>query len=136
MFKGTKLYSIFAGRCPKCHEGTFFKTSNPYDLKQFDKINDHCEHCGEPFMKEPGFYIGSMYISYALSVGFIVVAFMLFVVYLGLDIYPVLYALIPVLLLLLPVFFRLARIIWLNIFVSYDPQRAQAARRSVEEKRG
>lgn len=134
MFKGSKLYSIATNTCPKCQTGRFFKTNNPYDLKQFDEINKECEFCKESFMREPGFYIGSMYVSYALSVALTVTVFVLFVVILDIDIYPVLYGLIPAFLLLLPVFFRTARIIWINIFVSYDPVKAQEAKRKKEQR--
>lgn len=129
MFKGTSLYSIFTNTCPKCQEGKFFKTSNPYDLKNFDEINDNCKYCGESFTREPGFYIGSMYVSYALSVALTVTVFILFVLILDIDIYPVLYGLIPAFLLLLPIFFRTARIIWLNIFVSFDLEKSRASHR-------
>lgn len=128
MFKGSKLYSIATNTCPKCNEGRFFKSNNPYDLKNFDKINANCPYCGESFQREPGFYIGAMYISYALSVALTVCAFVIFVLYLALDIYWVLGGLIPLILILFPILFRKARIIWLNIFVSYNPEKADKAR--------
>ncbi|MPR36805.1 DUF983 domain-containing protein [Salmonirosea aquatica] len=128
MFKGTKLYSIATNTCPRCQEGPFFKTANPYDLKQFDKINPVCSYCGESFQREPGFYIGAMYISYALSVALVVTAFVGFVIIFGLDIEYVLAGLILAIIVLLPILFRTARIIWLNIFVKYDPEKAKLAR--------
>lgn len=128
MFKGSKLYSIATNTCPKCNEGTFFKTSNPYDLKDFDKINPTCEYCGESFQREPGFYIGAMYISYALSVAMVITAFVGFVIIFGFDIEYVLGVLIPLIIILMPVLFRTARIIWLNIFVNYDPESGEQAR--------
>lgn len=128
MFKGSKAYSIVTNTCPKCNEGAFFKTNNPYDLKNFDKLNEHCKYCGESFLREPGFYIGAMYVSYALSVAITVIAFVGFVILLNVDIYYVLAGLIPAIVLLLPVLFRTARIIWINIFVKYDPEKAALAR--------
>ncbi len=38
MKKGTKLYSIISGKCPRCHEGKFFKfkaTFNPKKLLRY-----------------------------------------------------------------------------------------------------
>lgn len=128
MLKGLKLYSIATNTCPRCQEGPFFKTKNPYDLKDFDKINPACTYCGESFQREPGFYIGAMYISYALSVAMVITAFVGFVIIFGFDIEHVLAGLIPAIIILLPVLFRTARIIWLNIFVKYDPQSAKLAR--------
>jgi hypothetical protein len=44
------------------------------------------------------------------------------------EIEHVLAVLIPAIILLLPVLFRTARIIWLNIFVNFDSERAELAR--------
>ncbi|CAG4998680.1 hypothetical protein DYBT9275_02055 [Dyadobacter sp. CECT 9275] len=127
MFKGSKIYSILANRCPKCHQGSFFKTNNPYDLKNFDKVHDKCEFCQESFTREPGFYIGSMYVSYALSVALMVVFFLGFVIILDFNMETVLISLLISYVLLIPVWFRLARLIWINIFVKYDRQKASDA---------
>lgn len=128
MFKGTKIYSIATNTCPKCGEGNFFTTKNPYDLRNFDKINPKCSYCEESFLREPGFYVGAMYISYALSVALTVSFFVVFVLFLNIDINYVLGALIPTIVFLLPVLFRTARIIWINIFVKYDDKKGEAAR--------
>ncbi|MCF2444211.1 DUF983 domain-containing protein [Dyadobacter sp. CY345] len=132
MFKGTKLYSIFTNTCPKCQTGRFFQTNNPYNLKKFDKLNEKCEYCKESFTREPGFYIGSMYVSYALSVGLMVAFFVGFVLILDLDMYYVLTGLVISYVILIPVMFRLARLIWINIFVKYDPEKGRVAK---EEKK-
>jgi len=123
-----KLYSIATNTCPKCNVGSFFKTSNPYDLKNFDKTNSSCSYCGESFLREPGFYIGAMYISYALTVAMTVAAFVGFVLIFDFEIEYVLAGLIFAILLLLPILFRTARIIWINIFVNYDPEKRETAR--------
>jgi len=123
-----KLYSIATNTCPKCNAGSFFKTSNPYDLKDFDKTNPSCSYCGESFIREPGFYIGAMYISYALTVAMTVTAFVGFVIIFNFEIEYVLAGLIFAILLLLPILFRTARIIWINIFVNYDPEKRETAR--------
>ena len=124
----SKLYSIATNTCPKCNVGAFFKTSNPYDLKNFDKTNSHCAYCSESFLREPGFYIGAMYISYALTVAMTVFAFVGFILILDFQLEYVLAGLILAILLLLPILFRTARIIWINIFVKYDPEKGAAAR--------
>lgn len=123
-----KQYSIATNTCPKCNVGDFFKTKNPYDLKNFDKTNSNCAYCGESFLREPGFYIGAMYISYALTVAMMVTAFVCFVLIFDFEIEYVLAVLILAILLLLPVLFRTARIIWINIFVKYDPEKGEMAR--------
>ncbi len=131
----SKLYSIATNTCPKCNVGAFFKTNNPYDLKNFDKLNSYCEYCGESFKREPGFYIGAMYISYALTVAMTVTAFVGFVLIFDFKIEYVLAGLILAILLLLPILFRTARIIWINIFVKYNPEKNEMAKqmRSTKE---
>lgn len=79
-------------------------------------------------MREPGFYVGAMYISYALSVALTVAFFVVFVLFFNFDINYVLGALIPTIIILVPVLFRTARIIWINIFVKYDDEKGEAAR--------
>ncbi|MDX1316710.1 MAG: DUF983 domain-containing protein, partial [Xanthomarina gelatinilytica] len=31
--KGNKLYSIFTGACPRCHQESMYSNKNPYMLK-------------------------------------------------------------------------------------------------------
>ncbi len=130
-----KLYSIATNTCPKCNVGDFFKTSNPYDLKNFDKTNANCKYCEESFLREPGFYIGAMYVSYALTVAMTVTAFVGFVLIFDFEIEYVLAGLILAIILLLPVLFRTARIIWINIFVKYSPEKGKQAREKQKEEK-
>jgi len=134
MLKGTKLFSIFTNKCPKCQTGAFFKTNNPYNLKKFDKLNERCAYCDESFTREPGFYIGSMYVSYALSVALMVVFFVAFVLILDWDMNYVLAGLVISYIILIPVMFRTARLIWINIFVKYDPEKAITAKKIKQEE--
>ena len=69
--KGSRLYSVFRMKCPRCHEGDFF-ISHPYNLKKAGDIHENCPNCGLKYSKEPGFYYGAMYVSYALGVGLFV----------------------------------------------------------------
>src|SRR5574343_139839 len=62
--KGSRLYSIFKMRCPRCQEGDFM-VSHHYDLSQVGEIHEHCNVCGLKYSNEPGFYYGAMYVAYA-----------------------------------------------------------------------
>lgn len=126
MYKESKFYSIFNNKCPVCHEGDFFQVNSSYDLKNFDKMHEKCPSCGERYEKEPGYFTGSMYISYALMVAFMVTCFVGFVGIFDFDIYYVLGVVVVGMIVLLPVFFRLARLIWINLFVDYNKVKAQA----------
>lgn len=120
MLKGTRLYSIFRNKCPKCHEGQFFETNNPYKLSAFSKMPEKCPVCEQKYEPETGFFYGAMYVSYALGVAEFVAIWVAYniladEVHVGLLIAMVLSAI----LLLFPVNFRLARLTWINLFVKY-----------------
>ena len=65
--KKTRIGAVIGNRCPRCFEGKLFK-SKAYDLAQMSKMNPRCKVCKEDFEREPGFYFGAAYISYALTV--------------------------------------------------------------------
>lgn len=120
--KGSKLYSIFRLRCPKCHEGKLFTTPNPYHLNKIGDMPENCPTCGQAFSLEPGFYFGAAYVSYALNVGWLITVFLFSVFVLEVNFVHFLIAAAVLLVLLTPVLFRLSRAIWINFFVSYDPK--------------
>lgn len=122
MFKGTKLYSIFNNKCPKCHKGNFFTHNNPYKLKEFDKMHQTCPVCKESFEKEPGFYYGAMYVNYGITVAIGVAWFLInyFLFDFNALFFSVSFAVI--LIVLLPWVFRTGRLTWINLFVKYNPK--------------
>ncbi|MFN8353760.1 MAG: DUF983 domain-containing protein [Spirosomataceae bacterium] len=124
MFKSTKLYSILFNKCPRCHEGDLFVRKGAFN-REFDKMHKRCSHCGQDFEPETGFYFGSMYVSYAFYVATVVTAFVGFVVIFEFPVEQVLVVLIPLLVLLTPLYFRVARRVWINFFVSYQKPKAQ-----------
>ena len=119
--KGSKLFGIFHNKCPRCNEGDFFISGNPFNLKTFDKMQKECSVCGQTFMPETGFYYGAMFVSYALNVVLMVTLWVAIEVLkphpLGLAWY-----LIPIsaaFIIFMPLTFRIARLIWIHIFVKY-----------------
>ena len=120
MLKGTKIYSILANKCPKCQEGDFFISKNPYNLKTFDKMHSECPICKEDYEKEPGFYQGAMYVNYALTVAAGVGWFILVYLIVGFD--PLIYCVsfLILLIVMLPWLFRTGRLTWINFFVKYN----------------
>jgi uncharacterized protein (DUF983 family) len=120
-FKETKIYSIVNAKCPRCHEGDFYATANPYNLKKFDKMNSRCAKCGQDFEREPGFYFGATYASYAMTVAFGILMYLLSKFIFNLDDLHFLYFFPLLIILLAPIFFRTSRLIWINVFVKYNP---------------
>ena len=123
MSKGTKFYSILFNKCPRCQKGNFFAVNNPYALKRFDEMNPQCPCCGERFEREPGYYTGALYVSYAYYTALIVSSFLLFEVLLEWDLNYFLAVLISLIIILTPPVFRLARLTWINFFISYDARK-------------
>ena len=119
----SKASAILHGRCPRCRSGSMF-TSSAYNLAKFQKMNKNCPKCGLQFEREPGFFFGAMYISYAFSVALFVA------VGLGLSIlgdFPLMTYFISIVIaviVFLPVSFRYSRILFLHLFggIDFDPK--------------
>ncbi|MCD2260219.1 DUF983 domain-containing protein [Psychroserpens luteolus] len=120
MLKGTKIYSIFTGSCPKCHNESMYQRKNPYILNDVLKINDNCSHCGMKYRLEPSFFYGSMYVSYGVGIAFAVAAFLISYLFLETTLFTAFLAIVGTLIILGPIIMRLSRNIWINLFVSYD----------------
>lgn len=119
MLRNTGLHSILFNRCPRCHQGRFFKHDSAYwPVTKFDEMNSNCSHCGENFMPEPGFYWGAMYLSYGFYVGVILIALPIGLKWIGLGINELVMWLVGLFVALTPLFFRLARRTWLSIFTT------------------
>jgi uncharacterized protein (DUF983 family) len=122
--KGTKLHSISSFKCPKCHEGDLFETKI-MDFKEPFKMKDGCEHCQQRYMIEPGFYWGAMYVAYGLSSGLMLTGSAIGLILLDWSVNQTFAVLIALLIVLYVLIFRLARSIWINIYVHYDKNRAK-----------
>lgn len=110
-------------RCPHCRQGRLF----PYGTysTNFYKMNNECPVCGQDFIIEPGFYYGSMYISYALTVAVeVAVILVLYQLFNDPDIWVYIVAMTVALMILSPMVFRLSRSLLLTYFgsVKYDPK--------------
>ncbi len=122
MLADSRLYSVLFNKCPRCHQGDFFVKASAFS-RNFDQMHAHCPHCNENFMPEPGFYWASMFVSYGFYTLYSLATFGLVVVWLGIDLDYYLTGLIPTLILLTPYFFRVARRVWLTIFIRPVPHR-------------
>ena len=118
--KGSKLYSLFRNKCPRCQEGDFFKYSVSFNPKKLTTLHDNCPTCNLKYMMEPSFFFGAMYVNYGLSVALFVAIFIIAKVFIGLTILQSFITIVVVSLLLIPFTLRLSRIIWINIFVGYN----------------
>jgi len=123
--KGSKLNSILTGSCPRCQEENMYLDKNPYHLQNIYKMHENCSHCGLHYQIEPSFFYGAMYVSYGLTVGIGVAAFIISKVIIGLGLTQSFIAIIVSLIALMPITARLARNIYINMFVSFNKDAAK-----------
>lgn len=126
-----KFSWILRSRCPRCGEGRLFVEPNAYNLGKTAKMHPACPHCGEDFEREPGFYFGAAYVSYALTVALwvaVLVALTCFDAWgwmeFGMFTHPgtFLGTGIALLVALLPLIYRVSRSIWIAMFTKGNAQ--------------
>ncbi|GGE96395.1 hypothetical protein GCM10011518_02080 [Flavobacterium limi] len=123
--KGSKINSILTGSCPRCQNESMYLDKNPLHLSKVLKMNENCSHCGLKYHLEPSFFYGAMYVSYGLNVGIGIAAFIVSFVFFETTIEQSFLAIIITLIVLFPFVLRLARNLYINMFVSYNPKTDQ-----------
>ena len=72
------LKAVLLGRCPRCHRGPIFKPLR----RGFGAMYEACPVRGLVFLRESGYFLGAMYLSYGLGVATVLpVAMVLAVVF-------------------------------------------------------
>lgn len=122
--KGSKLYSIITGTCPKCHEDSMYTHPNPYIITKLFSMHERCSNCNTKYKIEPSFFYGSMYVSYGVGIAFAVAAFVISYVFLESTLNTAFIAIVVTMFIFYPIIVRLSRNIWINIFMSYDKKLA------------
>jgi uncharacterized protein (DUF983 family) len=120
------MLTVLTNKCPRCREGYIYKEKNTYKLNSIVKMVDKCPVCGQPTEIEVGFYYGTGYVSYAVSVAVCVASFIAWWVIIGFSLddnrfFWWLGSNAVLLVVLQPPLMRLSRTLWLSWFVSYDP---------------
>ncbi|WP_291965711.1 DUF983 domain-containing protein [Maribacter sp.] len=128
--KGNKLYSILTGSCPRCHEESMYLDKNPYHMGKIFKMHERCSHCDLKCKIEPSFFYGAMYVSYGVGIAFAVAAFVIAYLFFGAGLIETFIAIIATLVVFMPVIMRLSRNIWINMFVTYDPNTTNNFKKS------
>src|SRR5688572_28393521 len=67
------LPSILRMKCPCCRKGRMFTNPSIFPLSQLLDMPERCEICGQKMELEPGFYYGTGYVSYGLTVGLLAI---------------------------------------------------------------
>ena len=111
----TTLAAVRRGLCPVCRRGRIFAG--------WWRMNERCPSCGTLFEREPGYFVGAMYISYAIAVPILsgltaVLSYGLFPDWpLGLVLVPAVALFLP----LVPAIYRTSRILWIHLDRRIDP---------------
>src|SRR5262245_57541441 len=103
-----RLVAILLQRCPRCFRGPVFKGVL--------EMNDPCPICGQVLQREEGYFLGAMYVSYALGCGLVSVGYFA-VKWLWPDV-PIMtlcLGLCAVYVPLMPLVFRYSRVIFMHL---------------------
>lgn len=109
------LIRILKEKCPNCGKGNVFEKKKKFFA--LPVMNDKCDLCHYYFHREPGYFLGAMYISYGLSVFQGILTFLLVNVFL--PSIPTIYV-VFIILVVIVIYslrnYKLSRIIYMHIF--------------------
>lgn len=118
------IKSLLQLKCPNCRKGNMFTNRSIFPLGKMLDMPERCGECGLKYELEVGFWFGTGYISYGISVGLIIMMAVVFAMTYGFDfndnsIFIFLGLAVGVMVLMQPILMRLSRAIYLRLFVSY-----------------
>ena len=119
--------STLTCRCPRCRDGKLFQHPVSISFKKNMMMNKTCTICGQPSEIEVGFYYGTSYVSYGITVGLSLLSLAVWALTIGLSTednrFFIWMGVNAVLLIVLqPWLMRLSRSFWISWFVKYDPE--------------
>jgi uncharacterized protein (DUF983 family) len=120
--KMATLRNIFEQRCPRCRMGRIFRYSI---FRGFPKMCERCAICDLKFEREPGYFLGAMYISYVLGVLTITLIAALLWAMTGWWITKVTIWAAVVFLPFAPTLTLFARVLWIYLDHTVDPVRSR-----------
>jgi hypothetical protein len=123
--KGSKIYAMITGCCPKCHEESMYLDANPFNIMKIYAMHEKCSHCKLVYQIEPSFFFGAMFVSYGLGVLIGIFTFLLSYFVFHADFKTSFIAIVVALILCNTLIMRWSRNIWINIFVHYDKNWAE-----------
>lgn len=119
-----KVVGIITMKCPRCAKGDLFESKNPYAFGKITEMKKNCPNCELRYEREPGFFIGAMYVSYAINIAFFVIAIVAFFTLLDdFAISTFFFSYVGFMILIFPITYRISRAIWLNLFTDFDPEK-------------
>ena len=117
--KPSTLASILEQRCPRCRIGRIFRYSI---FRGFPKMCERCSICDLKFEREPGYFLGAMYFSFALGVLVMAPIALLLWYLMGWWITKVILWAVILFLPFAPTITLFARVLWIYLDQSIDPE--------------
>lgn len=111
----TRLRDILAGRCPRCRKGLMFVSTI--------EVHKNCPECQLLLDREAGYFLGAMYMEYALGALFIGSIFLALKLFGHLAIYPAVIIAFVAFLPFIPKTIRISRALWIYWDNALDPQK-------------
>ncbi len=124
------LLNIFKMQCPDCGKSNMFINKSIFPLNHVLDMPEHCKECGLKMEPETGFYFGTGYVSYAISLILFFINLVWYWLIFGIHINDnsVLYYLITSISIVIfcqPWIMRISRVIYLSIYVNIRKRRNQ-----------
>jgi len=110
-----RVLKLLKGKCPKCEEGNIFDQKGNVLLLRPPKMLGQFPRCSHVFELEPGYFFGAMYVSYALSVAELEIAYIILQFFVT-DINIIFISMVSIIGLMSFLNFRYSRIIWMYLF--------------------
>ena len=113
------MEGILHQQCPRCRRGRIFRA--PVYRSPLGTF-ESCDVCGLRYEREPGYFLGAMYVSYLVSIP--PVGLLLWIIWRltgtlsDLSIGAAFLAYLPV----VPVVARFARVVWMYVDQAFDPR--------------
>lgn len=114
------IKSIWNYYCPRCRSGKLF--IEPLVITDPLNMPEKCSVCGQKTNPEPGFYYGSMFLSYILSGFLLLGSALLLVFYFKWSANQAMAFVLFLAVIIYLKILRISRSIWIHTVVKYDPQ--------------
>jgi uncharacterized protein (DUF983 family) len=114
-----RMRAILRQRCPICHEGRVWRSGIT--------MNETCPACGIVFEREQGYWLGALYVAYALSVPVLsALTILIWLVFstsdrpvdFGRSFLIAMAAFVP----MSPIVFRYSKVVWMHLDQLIDPR--------------
>jgi hypothetical protein len=112
-------------KCPNCRKGKMFVNKSIFPLKELMNMPEHCCVCRQKMELEVGFWYGTGFVSYALSVLILALFFIAYWLVFGMSykdnsVYYALGLSVSIVIILQPWLMRISRVLYLYLFVKYS----------------